>query len=137
MTRRLLICLLPFCLVIPAHAQSDDHFTSGHKHTDEFVELATTDVSKHSGTSKRKLAEGHTAYVGPNPTKSSIRIRTEAHSTITEINLVDLTGKVVLRHNTPVDQTTDLDCRHLPRGIYLLRMKYQDGTVQTQKFILQ
>ncbi|MGG1924664.1 T9SS type A sorting domain-containing protein [Chryseobacterium sp. NRRL B-14798] len=66
----------------------------------------------------------------PNPTKGEINIR--ADKKIKSATVIDASGKSVLNNSSD-----KLDISSLPKGTYLLKVDFSDGTSKTEKVIKQ
>ena len=69
--------------------------------------------------------------VFPNPTSSTISI--ECDGTIREVNVINLEGKLLKRHNTHVNV---LDCTSFDPGLYFLHIYTHKGKV-VRKIVVQ
>jgi hypothetical protein len=76
--------------------------------------------------------------VRPNPTHSSLWIEVTdiEPGTTTELQLLDVTGRSVLRTNATLG-TTQLDVSSLPSGLYFLRARHSTGGVLTEHVLIQ
>ncbi|WP_167510713.1 T9SS type A sorting domain-containing protein [Chryseobacterium sediminis] len=83
--------------------------------------LGTSDVSK---------AKADNISVYPNPTKGEINIKTDKK--IKNMSVIDASGKTLSTNNSG---TTEISS--LPKGIYLLKVDFSDGTSKTEKVIKQ
>lgn len=81
--------------------------------------LATNETSK---------AKSSTAFY-PNPTKGEINIKTDKK--IKTASVVDMSGKILKTNSGNVDIST------LPKGNYLVKVDFSDGTSTTEKIIKQ
>jgi hypothetical protein len=71
--------------------------------------------------------------VYPNPGSSVLNIENSAEP-ITLLNLSDIQGRIILTE-TPGSNTVKADISHLPVGIYILRVQYNNGNTSTIKVI--
>ena len=73
--------------------------------------------------------EKNNAHIYPNPTTGLIQIETnkEIYSAI----LMNLQGKVIQKINS----SGELDATHQPNGMYLVRIEFANGQIETQKII--
>lgn len=86
-----------------------------------------------SGTLSTQEANGkanHLTNIYPNPTKGEINIKTDKK--IKSATVFDMTGKSLLISNS---EKTDISS--LPKGIYLLKVDFVDGTSVSEKVIKQ
>lgn len=81
-------------------------------------------------TSEAKNMIKHAISVYPNPTKGEITIKTDKK--IKKTSVIDMSGKTV---NT--NDTGNTDISSLPKGTYLLKADFTDGTSTTEKVIKQ
>ncbi|WP_336962474.1 T9SS-dependent choice-of-anchor J family protein [Chryseobacterium contaminans] len=82
--------------------------------------LATNEVSK----TKTSTA------LYPNPTKGEVNIKTDKK--IKSTSVIDMTGKVLNRK-----ESGNTDISALPKGNYLIKVEFTDGTSATEKIIKQ
>lgn len=82
--------------------------------------LSTSEISK---------AKTNTA-IYPNPTKGEVNIKTDKK--IKSTSVIDMTGKTL---NRAESGNTDLSA--LPKGTYLMKVEFSDGTSTTEKVIKQ
>lgn len=80
-------------------------------------------------TNETAKAKAQTA-VYPNPTKGEINIKTDKKIKTTSI--VDMSGKIINRNDSG-----KTDISSLPKGTYLLKVDFSDGTSTTEKIIKQ
>lgn len=90
------------------------------------VKVTATGVLTTSETSKTKSA----ISLYPNPTKGEINIKTDKKIKTTSI--FDMSGKTT--HQTDSSKT---DISDLPKGTYLMKIEFADGTSTTEKIIKQ
>jgi hypothetical protein len=76
-----------------------------------------------------------TTEVYPNPAHGTLQVRVDASARPSRLALLDVTGRVVRTQRVTQPQLT-LDVRHLPAGVYLLRVDYADGPV-TRRVVVQ
>jgi hypothetical protein len=67
----------------------------------------------------------------PNPTNGLLNIETASTATIESLEVVDLSGKTVLRQ-APLTSKAEVNLSQLPEGLYLINTVI-DGVAQTQK----
>ncbi len=72
--------------------------------------------------------ETHGAYLFPNPADSYVLIP----SNITGLEVMNNRGQILNVFNNPTER---LDVSSLPSGTYYLRLRFQDGTVNTQEIV--
>lgn len=82
------------------------------------------------GTSEVSKTKANNISVYPNPTKGEISIKTDKK--IKSTSVIDVSGKTLSTNNSG---TTDISS--LPKGIYLLKVDFSDGTSKTEKVIKQ
>ncbi|MCQ9635221.1 T9SS type A sorting domain-containing protein [Chryseobacterium sp. WG23] len=90
------------------------------------VKVTATGVLATSETSKTKSA----ISLYPNPTQGEINIKTDKKIKTTSI--FDMSGKAT--HQTDSSKT---DISDLPKGTYLMKIEFADGTSTTEKIIKQ
>lgn len=78
--------------------------------------------------SNAKVKEFTNIY--PNPTKGEINIKTDKK--IKSATVIDASGKSLLNNTSE-----RLDISSLPKGVYLLKVDFSDGTSKTEKVIKQ
>ncbi|WP_419489328.1 choice-of-anchor J domain-containing protein [Chryseobacterium bernardetii] len=81
------------------------------------------------GTNEVSKAKTNTV-IYPNPTKGEITIKTD--NKIKSVSVIDLSGKML---NKTESATTDISS--LPKGAYLMKVEFADGTSATEKIIKQ
>lgn len=81
-------------------------------------------------TKETRNIENHALLIYPNPTQGEINIKTDKKIKTTSI--VDLSGKMI--HGNDSGKT---DISSLPKGTYLLKVDFSDGTSTTEKIIKQ
>jgi hypothetical protein len=67
----------------------------------------------------------------PNPSSDNITIESQHQS---QIEVIDVTGKIIQRMQTNSDQE-EIDISQLPKGIYLVRAFDKKGNINTAKFM--
>lgn len=81
------------------------------------------------GTSEAAKATMKTA-IYPNPTKGEVNIKTDKK--IKSTSVIDLSGKTLNK-----TETGNTDISSLPKGVYLMKVEFADGTSATEKIIKQ
>lgn len=81
------------------------------------------------GTSEVSKAKGNTS-IYPNPTKGEINIKTDKK--IKSTSVIDMTGKTLNR-----TESGNTNISTLPKGTYLMKVEFADGTSTTEKIIKQ
>ncbi|BAP29406.1 uncharacterized protein CHSO_0369 [Chryseobacterium sp. StRB126] len=92
---------------------------------DDVQVLTNGTLGTHDVSSKKASLE-----IYPNPTKGQISIKTDKN--IKSSTLFDMTGKALLQTN---NEKTDISS--LPKGTYLLKIIFTDGTSSTRSIIKQ
>ncbi|QBA23005.1 T9SS type A sorting domain-containing protein [Chryseobacterium indologenes] len=82
------------------------------------------------GTSEVSKTKVDNLSVYPNPTKGTVSIKTDKKIKATSV--IDISGKTISTNNS---ETTDVSS--LPKGTYLLKVDFSDGTSKTEKVIKQ
>ena len=77
--------------------------------------------------------------VFPNPTRSEVFIKFQDVSIEADVDILDLTGKIVkiINHTDGWNGTYRADLSALPRGIYFLKIHQDDKVFRTAKVVLQ
>ena len=70
----------------------------------------------------------------PNPAAGQVSFR--ANEPIRNIQLIDLTGKVVYHESGLTELSRDLNLQHLPKGLYVARIRFDKGLV-TEKLVIE
>lgn len=83
--------------------------------------LATNEASK---------TKANTAAIYPNPTKGEVNIKTDKK--IKSMAVIDMLGKTLNR-----TESGNTDISTLPKGTYLMKIEFADGTSTTEKIIKQ
>lgn len=81
------------------------------------------------GTNEVSKAKTSTA-IYPNPTKGEVNIKTDKK--IKSTSVIDMSGKTLNRA-----ESGNTDISSLPKGTYLMRIEFADGTSATEKIIKQ
>ncbi|SMO53301.1 Por secretion system C-terminal sorting domain-containing protein [Chryseobacterium rhizoplanae] len=82
------------------------------------------------GTSEALKTKADNISVYPNPTKGEISIKTDKK--IKSTSVIDVSGKTLSTNNSGTP-----DISSLPKGVYLLKVDFSDGTSKTEKVIKQ
>lgn len=82
------------------------------------------------GTSETSKTKNSGISIYPNPTRGEINIK--ADKKIKSATVIDASGKSLLNNTSE-----RLDISSLPKGIYLLKVDFSDGTSKTEKVIKQ
>ena len=73
----------------------------------------------------------------PNPSKGIINIDTSTNNILKEVIVYDVLGKqVAKREFNTSDSHTNIDLNQLNQGIYLVRIRLQDGSIVSKKLVL-
>ncbi|MDM1553824.1 MULTISPECIES: T9SS type A sorting domain-containing protein [Chryseobacterium] len=81
------------------------------------------------GTSEASKSKTNTS-IYPNPTKGEVNIKTDKKIKTTSVT--DMSGKTLSRA-----ESGNTDISSLPKGIYLVKVEFTDGTSTTEKIIKQ
>lgn len=81
------------------------------------------------GTNEASKTKTNTA-IYPNPTKGEVNIKTDKK--IKSTSVIDMTGKTLNR-----TESGNTDISSLPKGTYLMKVEFADGTSTTEKVIKQ
>ncbi|MDR3024277.1 T9SS type A sorting domain-containing protein [Chryseobacterium sp.] len=82
------------------------------------------------GTSEISKTKNNSISTYPNPTRGEINIKTDKK--IKSATVIDVSGKSLLNNTSE-----RLDISSLPKGTYLLKVDFSDGTSKTEKVIKQ
>lgn len=93
---------------------------------DDIQVLASATLATQEISSKAK----ETADIYPNPTKGEINVKTDKK--IKSTNVFDMTGKSLLQN-----ESGKTDISSLPKGTYLVKINFADGSTSTRKVIKQ
>lgn len=93
------------------------------------VKLTIANESQSSSTVKEKFVHVtvNDLIVYPNPSSDYIIIEQPARIWVRQLELVNQLGQVLVKEETR-DRVLRLDVRHLPQGVYILRIKSSNGT---------
>ncbi|MHA6248526.1 T9SS type A sorting domain-containing protein [Pontibacter sp. CAU 1760] len=97
------------------------------------VKLTIANESQSSNALKEKFVHVtvNDLIVYPNPSSDYIIIEQPARIWVRQLELVNQLGQVLVKEETR-DRVLRLDVRHLPQGVYILRIKSSNGT-ETRK----
>jgi PII-like signaling protein len=103
-----------------------------------FIQNATTKAIMQAKVATEALAThqvvGETKYkIYPNPSTGIIKIQTEVP---VAIQIVDVTGKVVYVANQ-VQNESQINLTSLEKGVYIAKMKGENGIEESQKIIIK
>jgi len=87
-------------------------------------------IAQNQTTSVNDLSSSILVY--PNPTFSEIMVKAQ-NNELTYLDLVDVTGKVILKKE--FTQSTSLDVSHIAKGMYYLNLKSIEGKLTKQIII--
>lgn len=74
----------------------------------------------------------------PNPAKENVTVSMDkGQAVITEVNVFDITGKVVLTQNAVSTYEVVLNTENLTKGIYLVNVKLANGASATKRLAIQ
>ncbi|MGE8555079.1 MAG: choice-of-anchor J domain-containing protein [Chryseobacterium jejuense] len=90
------------------------------------VKITTSGTLANNEISKTKLSTA----VYPNPTKGEVNIKTDKK--VKSASVIDMSGKTL---NKTESGNTDISA--LPKGTYLMKVEFADGTSTTEKIIKQ
>lgn len=68
--------------------------------------------------------------VYPNPAKEVVNFSSDRQ--ITQVNIIDLTGKVLLR-----TKSTNVNVTSFAPGVYIAQVRYADGGIQNTKIVVK
>lgn len=106
-------------------------FTRVDKIQDDYDSFMLNDCDVTLNVTDQEVSSSLLLY--PNPSRSIINVKGLGNGK-NEVQIVDVLGQVHIK--TILNSTSDsIDVQHLPKGIYLLRIKGEDGKSSTLKFI--
>lgn len=79
------------------------------------------------------IGAGATIY--PNPTSNNFSVKNDGEIDITEIQVMDTSGKMVRSLKSDLDQEVDIS--NQGNGIYFVRLIFEDGTNKMEKLIIE
>lgn len=75
--------------------------------------------------------------VSPNPSNGLIKINSSSARILKEALIFDVLGKQVTTiNNTSLESSLNLDLRDLNKGVYILKMLFEDNTLLSKKIVL-
>lgn len=102
-----------------------------------YYRLKQTDIDNKSAYSEiRKVtfADGSVITVYPNPASNTINVKVADWSKVTEVSIMDVNGKVMLR---TADASQGMFIGSLANGNYLLQVKQTNGDISSFKIVKQ
>ncbi|WP_323788603.1 spondin domain-containing protein [Psychroserpens sp.] len=82
--------------------------------------------------------ELQTVLMSPNPSNGKIKITTSNANVLKEALVFDVLGKQVVGiSNTSLDSSLNLDLTDLNKGIYLVRLELENGSLSTKRLVLK
>jgi hypothetical protein len=72
----------------------------------------------------------------PNPTSTILSVANHSGLKVLDLEVIDINGKVILTSNSVHQVQNDIDVTQLQTGMYIVRMKFEDQTVN-KRFIKQ
>ena len=72
--------------------------------------------------------------IAPNPAKNNINI---TGSNLRQIRIIDNVGKVVQLKQISNTNHVSISVNHLPKGLYMVQATYNDGSVKTEKVVIE
>ncbi len=72
--------------------------------------------------------------ISPNPANGIVYIK---GSNIRQVQLIDNYGRVVLTESANNVSVHQVSISHLAKGLYMAKIKDKDGTIQTEKLIIE
>lgn len=86
---------------------------------------------------QEELANDQAVQVFPNPTKGELNVKWSGAEAPTGVALYSSTGQRVEVNPTPTNASVlQLDLNHLPKGIYMLTLSFEDNKTITQRVLL-
>jgi hypothetical protein len=79
--------------------------------------------------------EGMQLHIFPNPARGWLKVQSEMQ--MRGISLSDLTGKVVLHHANQATTSAGIETAHLPQGVYLLSIVFENGYRKTIRVMVR
>ncbi len=75
--------------------------------------------------------------VSPNPSNGIIKVRTSNSNVLNEVMIYDVLGKqVAIFSNNSLEDNLTVDLTRLNKGIYLMRLELNDGSISTKRLVL-
>lgn len=97
----------------------------------------------HKGTAAQQGTSGKTALrttvalsVSPNPVKGSI-VTIGSNTPVAQYRVFDMSGKMLMNSAANGNQTFEVNLGNLPSGIYLIQIQTTDGSVSSQKVVIE
>jgi len=75
--------------------------------------------------------------VYPNPTKSEILIQKSNKNYPTQVTIFDLQGKILVQQKTENKTVNTIKANNLPKGVYIIAIRNDQGRLSTQKLIIE
>ncbi|MEM7037787.1 MAG: T9SS type A sorting domain-containing protein [Bacteroidota bacterium] len=102
--------------------------------------LLRLDVNEHEcGSQKQAFANEDVLdfdlKLSPNPATDHLRLEGTAFDNIRHLNIVDMTGRTLLQIRQ--DQHQNIAIGQLPAGTYFLQCTFEDGHMETRRFLKQ
>jgi len=103
--------------------------------TDSFSCVNYSDTITILTIGNQSVVEDLVFDVFPNPTNNKLLVKTTANQSIFELNLLDVTGKIITKTVPKNNQLVEFNLEKLPNGVYYLQLLLKDNRV-TKKVIL-
>ncbi|MFA9215063.1 MAG: T9SS type A sorting domain-containing protein, partial [Candidatus Methylacidiphilales bacterium] len=98
------------------------------------INLTRTD----KGIGFNEIAIANAISLYPNPAKENVTVTMDkTQAVINQVNVLDITGKVVLTQNEVSTHEVILNTENLTKGIYLVNVKLANGASATKRLAIQ
>ena len=89
-----------------------------------------------TSTLKNQLSSNANLFYFQNPSNGRLQIRFEKEILIQKIELLDLSGRLILKKEINAERTVNIDLTSFKRGTYFLRFSPANGIPFTKKYLL-
>jgi len=97
------------------------------------IEIVDKNGSKTTSDTKQLSIINNPLYITPNPAKEFVTI---SSNNIKQVTLVDFTGRTIISKKVN-GSNTKLALSNLTKGIYMIKAILQDGSVKTEKLVVE
>jgi hypothetical protein len=98
------------------------------------INLTRTD----KGLGFNEIAIANSISLYPNPAKENVTVSMDkGQAVISQVNVLDITGKVVLTQNAVSAHQVVLNTENFTKGIYLVNVKLANGASATKRLAIQ
>ncbi|MFH0867420.1 MAG: T9SS type A sorting domain-containing protein [Bacteroidota bacterium] len=103
---------------------------------DDTIDIGAYEYNKENFIFDYTLFQESGIVFYPNPTKDNISIIAIQSNNIRKIEILDMSGKIIIVYENPNTTFTKFDLSNYPQGIYFVKVISDDG-IQTGKIIKQ